>query len=153
VGGTFSPVEIIVTSTGEKVPPTDMESVLTMEPLFDQAMVIGEGRQFLAAILVLHEQPWRALADELGLDPDDPAALMDPRALAAAQARVDARLRDFPGYAQVRAVHLTREAWTVGNGLITPTMKLKRPELSAHFAAAIDALYSRPRPGPGRQAG
>jgi long-chain acyl-CoA synthetase len=138
--------EIIVTSTGEKIPPTDMESALTMEPLFDQAMVVGEGRQFLAAVLVLGEQPWRRLAGTLDLDPDDPAALADQRALAAARARVDARLRDFPGYAQVRGLHLTREPWTIENGLITPTMKLKRPELMAHFGAAIDALYSRSRP-------
>ena len=138
--------EIIVTSTGEKIPPTDMESALTMEPLFDQAMVIGEGRPFLAAILVLNPQPWHALAPELGLDPDDPAALADPRALQAARARADARLATFPGYAQVRALHLTHAPWTVENGLITPTMKLKRTELMAAFAAEIEALYNRTGP-------
>jgi long-chain acyl-CoA synthetase len=143
--------EIIVTSTGQKVPPTDMESALTMDPLLDQAMVIGEGRPFLAAVVVLDAEPWRTLARDLGLDPDDPAALADPRALAAAQTRVDARLSSFPGYAQVRALHLTREPWTIENGLITPTMKLKRPELMARFDAAIDALYSRPRAGGKRQ--
>jgi long-chain acyl-CoA synthetase len=145
--------DIIVTSTGEKIPPTNLESALTMEPLFDQAMVIGEGRQFLAAILVLGERPWQELAADLGLDPEDPAALSDSRTRAAAQARADARLIGFPGYAQVRSVHLTREAWTVDNGLITPTMKLKRPELMDHFAAAIDAIYGSPPPGVIRQAG
>jgi long-chain acyl-CoA synthetase len=138
--------EIIVTSTGEKIPPTDMESALTMAPLFDQAMVIGEGRPFLAAVLVLNDQPWRRLAGTLGLDPEDPAALSEPRVLDAAMAKVANRLGDFPGYAQVRAVHLTRTPWTVENGLITPTMKLKRPELMAQFADAIDTLYRRPRP-------
>jgi len=135
--------EIIVTSTGEKIPPTDMESALTMEPLFDQAMVIGEGRPFLVAILVLDEPRWRALAARLGLDPNDPAALADRRALKAAREKVDARLADFPGYAEVRALHLTHMPWTIENGLITPTMKLKRPALMARFAAVIDALYSR----------
>ncbi|WP_200345375.1 AMP-binding protein [Halochromatium glycolicum] len=138
--------EIIVTSTGEKIPPTEMESALTMEPLFDQAMVVGEGRQFLAAVLVLSDAPWRRLAARLGLDPDDPSSLADPLAIDAALTRAAARLSDFPGYAQVHAVHLTRSAWTIDNGLITPTMKLKRPELMAEFGPALEALYSRPRP-------
>ncbi len=142
--------EIIVTSTGENIPPTDMESALTMDPLFDQAMVIGEGRQFLAAILVLGEGPWQRLATDLGLDPHDPASLMDSRTLVAARARVDARLAGFPGYAQVRAVHLTREPWTIGNGLITPTMKLKRPEVMDRFATTIDAMYGPSAPGGNR---
>ena len=137
--------EIIVTSTGEKIAPTDMESALTMEPLFDQALIIGEGRPFLAAILVLGERPWRVLATGLGLDPDDPTALADQRAVKAARQRADAQLAGFPGYAQVRAVHLTRAPWTIENGLITPTMKLKRPELMATFAAVIEELYSLPR--------
>jgi long-chain acyl-CoA synthetase len=138
--------EIIVTSTGEKVPPTDMEAALTMEPLFDQAMVVGEGRPYLTAVLMLADKPWRRLADELGHDAEDPAALKDPFVLAAAQAKVDARLRDFPHYAQVRGLHLTRTPWTIKTGLITPTMKLKRDALMAKFDGAIEALYRRPRP-------
>jgi len=138
--------EIIVTSTGEKVPPTDMEAALTMEPLFDQAMVVGEGRPYLTAVLVLADAPWRRLADKLRQDPDDPAALADPLVLAAVQSKVDTQLRDFPSYAQVHGLHLMRTPWTIENGLITPTMKLKRDVLMAQVAEAIDALYRRPRP-------
>jgi len=133
--------EILVTSTGEKVPPADMELALTMDPLFEQAMVLGEGRPYLAALLVLDPDAWRSLAARLGLDANDPAALTDRRAIAAAKARVGDRLGAFPGYARVRAVHLSLSPWTVENGLITPTMKIKRPELEAHFADVIDALY------------
>jgi long-chain acyl-CoA synthetase len=133
--------EILVTSTGEKVSPVDMELALTMDPLFDQAMVVGEGRPYLTALLVLAEEPWRRLASGLGLDPAAPGALNDPRAVEAALSRVADRLTPFPGYAQVRAVHLSLSPWTVENGLITPTMKLKRPELQALFADVIEALY------------
>jgi long-chain acyl-CoA synthetase len=138
--------EIIVTSTGEKIAPTDLEAALAMESLFDQAMVVGEGQPFPAAVLVLADAPWRALAAKLGRDPDDAAALTQPDVVAAVQAFVDARLADFPRYAQVRAVHLTRAPWTVENGLITPTMKLKRDALTARFAGALEHLYARPRP-------
>lgn len=135
--------EILVTSTGEKVPPADMEMAMTMDPLLDQALVVGEGRPYLAAILVLAPEPWKRVAIGLGLDPSDPRSLTDPTAVAAGLARVADRLGAFPGYAQVRAVHLSLEPWTVENGLITPTMKLKRPELEARFADVIDDLYER----------
>jgi long-chain acyl-CoA synthetase len=135
--------EILVTSTGEKVPPADMEMALTMDPLFEQTMVVGEARPHLAALLVLAPEPWRRLASGLGLDPADPRALADPRAVEVSLARVADRLRAFPGYAQIRAVHLSLAPWTVENGLVTPTMKLKRPELETRFATVIDALYER----------
>jgi long-chain acyl-CoA synthetase len=100
---------------------------------------------------VLAEQPWRQLADKLGHDAEDPAALADPFVLAAAQDKVDHRLRDFPHHAQVHGLHLTRTPWTIDNGLITPTMKLKRDALMARFAPALDALYRRPPPQRGRE--
>ncbi|MBK5940179.1 long-chain fatty acid--CoA ligase [Halochromatium roseum] len=133
--------EILVTSTGQKVPPADMENALTMDPLLDQAMLVGEGRPYLAAVLVLARAPWQQLASGLGLDANDPTSLTDPRAIAAVQARVEARLASFPGYARVRALHLTLDAWTIADGDLTPTMKLKRPALQRRFAAAIEALY------------
>lgn len=133
--------EILVTSTGEKVPPTDMELALTMDPLFDQACVLGEGRPYLAALLVLNTERWAGVATRIGLDPTDPASLQSPAALQAAMSRVRERLQPFPGYAQVRAIHLTLEPWTVDNGLITPTMKIKRRELAERFAATIHRLY------------
>jgi long-chain acyl-CoA synthetase len=140
--------EILVTSTGEKIPPGDMEMALTMDPLFDQVMVVGEGRPCLAALLVLAAEPWRRLAVRLGLNPADTRSLSDPKAVEATMARVADRLGAFPGYAQVRAVHLSLSPWTTQNGLITPTMKLKRPELEAHFAAVIEALYEQRQGSP-----
>lgn len=133
--------EILVTSTGEKVAPTDMETALTMDPLLEQAMVVGEGRPYLAAVLVLSREHWEQLARTLGLDIDAPASLIDPGVLAALQARVEARLAAFPGYARVRALHLTLKPWTIEDGSLTPTMKLKREALQRRFAAALDALY------------
>jgi long-chain acyl-CoA synthetase len=52
------------------------------------------------------------------------------------------QLSDFPGYAKVRRVILVREPWTVDNGLLTPTLKVKRALVLAKFAERIDALYA-----------
>lgn len=133
--------EILVTSSGEKVPPADMELALTLDPLFDQALVLGEGRPYLAALLVLNPQAWAQVAARLRLDPTDGAALRNARTLRHVQERVRDLLKGFPGYAQVRAIHLTLEPWTVENGLLTPTLKVKRQPLETRFAPAIQGLY------------
>jgi long-chain acyl-CoA synthetase len=133
--------EILVTSSGEKVSPTDMELAITLDPLFDQALVLGEGRPYLAALLVLNPETWGHLTAELGLDPKDPTALADGKALRLAQDRVRERLQGFPGYAQVRAVHLTLDPWTIENGLLTPTLKVKRERLESRFGSEIQGLY------------
>jgi long-chain acyl-CoA synthetase len=133
--------EILVTSSGEKVPPADMELALTLDPLFDQALVLGEGRPYLAALLVLNAEAWREVATGLDLDPDNPASLADGKALRHAQERVRERLNCFPGYAQVRAIQLLLEPWTTENGLLTPTLKLKRERLETRFEPLIRGLY------------
>jgi long-chain acyl-CoA synthetase len=133
--------DILVLSNGEKVPPADMEMAIAMDPLFDQAMVLGEGRSYLTALLILNADLWGGLAREYGLDPDDAKSLEDPRLLKDMLKRVRLALRDFPGYAKIRRAALTLEPWTVENGLLTPTLKVKRPQVVDRFRETIDHLY------------
>jgi long-chain acyl-CoA synthetase len=135
--------EILVTSTGEKVDPAALEMAITADPLFEQAMVVGEGRAYLGALLVLRHDRWVRFASRLGLDPGGPAAIRDPRAAAAVLAHLSGLLAAFPRYARVLAVHLSLEPYTTANGLLTPTLKLRRGRLEAHFAREIEALYVR----------
>ncbi len=134
--------EILVMSTGEKVAPNDLEMAITREPLVEQAMVVGEGKPFLAALLVLNAAEWHRLALELALDPEAPGSLGERGACHRVLELLRAPLRDFPRHAQVRAVWLTLEPWTIENGLITPTLKLKRAEIEQRFATAIRGLYA-----------
>lgn len=129
-------------STGEKVPPNDLELALAEDPLFEQAMVVGEGKPYLAALFVLNAEAWREFARALALDAADPQSLAAPAALQSARDRVDASLHRFPAYARVRKVWLTLEPWTVENGLITPTLKLKRAQLEQRYAGEIRRLYA-----------
>ena len=140
--------EIIVLATGEKVPPADLEAAICDEPLFDQAMVVGEGRAFLSALIVLNPERWACYADRLGVKPNPDEDNEEGEEALASEAverfvldKVACRLRDFPGYAAVRRVWLTTEAWTVHNGAVTPTMKIKRAALRKRFAAHIENLY------------
>ncbi len=134
--------EIIVTSTGEKIPPADLESAIETDPLFAQAYVVGENRPYLALIAVVGEAPWRELARAEGLDPSDPSSLANAQVRAAALKRAKLAARDFPHYALPRTVILTADPWTVENGLLTPTLKLKRGPLAKRFADEIAKLYS-----------
>ena len=84
-------------------------------------MTIFYGRRCDARVAVLNQAYWDRLAGLLQLDPRVPDS--------------------FPFYAQPHAVVLTLEPWTIENGLLTPTLKLKRNNLAAHFAAQIEPLY------------
>lgn len=133
--------EIIVTSTGEKVPPVDLEQALETDPLFEQTYVVGEAKPFIALIAVLNRDEWNLLAQKLNVDPADAASLSNPTVRSAVLKRARAAAADFPHYALPRNVALTLEPWTIDNGLLTPTLKLKRGPLHKRFEQTIEELY------------
>jgi long-chain acyl-CoA synthetase len=133
--------DILVLSNGEKVPPADMEMALAMDPLFEQVVVLGEGHSYLTALVVLSADLWPALAREQGLDPDRSESLDDPQLHKMILQRMRSALHDFPGYAKIRRVTLTLEPWSVDNGLLTPTLKVKRSMVVTRYREAIDGMY------------
>jgi len=133
--------DIIVTSTGEKIAPVDLETAILTDGAFDQVMVVGEGKPFIAALCVVNRRRWEEEAARLGLDAADPASLRSSAALAWATARIAAAVRSFPSYARPRAVFLMVEPWSIDAGLLTPTLKPKRLAIESRFAGAIGDLY------------
>ena len=136
--------EIIVTSTGEKVPPNDVEQAILVDPLFEQAFVVGEDRPFIACIAVVNQVEWEVLARSVGLNPDDASSLHHAAAEREALARIEKQTRSFARYAVPRAIHLVRDSWSIDNGLMTPTLKLKRKNLMAYYQDAIEQMYGKP---------
>jgi long-chain acyl-CoA synthetase len=118
--------EIIVLGNGEKVPPVDMELAIQLDPLFEQVMVVGEGKPYLSALVVLDAAQAKK-AGEIG-----------EKALAA---RIAAQIKGFPGYAQIREVAVIDEKWTIDNNLLTATLKPRRNEILARYKERIDELY------------
>jgi long-chain acyl-CoA synthetase len=135
--------EIIVTSTGEKVPPGDLELALLADPALEQAFVVGENRPFIACVAVLKNDEWQRLAADLGLNPQEAGSLNHPSVHRAVLARMEKNTASFPRYAVPRAVHLTLTPWTIENTFMTPTLKLKRNNLTAHFSEAIEGMYQK----------
>jgi long-chain acyl-CoA synthetase len=115
--------DILVMSNGEKLPPQDVEFAILHDPVFEQAMLVGEGKPYVVLLAVSQETDEKALLR-----------------------RANERLRDFPRWMRVRRVVATREPWSVDNGLLTPTLKLKRPMLLARYKDRIDAAYASSAP-------
>ncbi|MDY6981175.1 MAG: long-chain fatty acid--CoA ligase [Pseudomonadota bacterium] len=133
--------DIIVMANGEKVPPADIEMAIANDSLFDQAMVIGEGKPFLSCITVLNPDGWQQIARDHNLDPDDSASLENEAIIKLLLEKINHQLHGFPGYTNIYCVKATLEPWTIEDGLITPTLKLKRNELIDKFREDIDRFY------------
>ncbi len=81
------------------------------------------------------------IAQEHNLDPFDKNNLQDKAVHNHIVRHLRTVLHDFPGYAKIRKVILTLEPWTVEDGLLTPTLKVKRPKILERFKKEIKALY------------
>jgi len=125
-------------ANGEKMPPADMESAIQKDELFEQAMVVGEGKPFLSALIVLNADAWKQLKTEKGLSDED---LNSDNVHEVALGKVATQVDGFPGYAKIRKVHLMLEEWVVEDGLITPTLKVKRPKVLAKYSEQVKAMY------------
>lgn len=133
--------EIIVLSNGEKVPPGDIEAAILTDSLFEQVIVVGEGMAYLSALAVINKEKWLEAAKEREISTDWPKGLDLPQARAFALNRIAQQMKPFPGYAKIRRIALLNEPWTIENGMLTPTLKLKRNVVLQHYGAEYEKLY------------
>ena len=130
--------EIIVMTNGEKVPPMDMELAIAVDSLFEQIMVIGESRPYLTAIAVLNkDQLDKLVENKLSTINSSSKEIIEDLLLE----RIAEKLKSFPGYAQIRRMTYISEPWSVDNGLLTPTLKIKRNKIHEKYAAEIERMY------------
>jgi long-chain acyl-CoA synthetase len=132
--------EILVLSTGEHVAPSAVEAAIQNDPLFEQVCVIGDQRPCVVAILVLNREASLTLARDLAIDEAD---LNVSVATDAILSRISAQTRGLPPIWQVRAILATTTPWTIADGSLTPTLKVKRRVIEERFKEQVDSLYSR----------
>jgi long-chain acyl-CoA synthetase len=130
--------DIIVLSNGEKVPPSDMEMAIMRDRLFEQVMIVGEGKAFLSMVGVLNREEWKVLAAGAGVEEKDLAASAAEKLVLK---RVGQQIKSFPGYAQIRRGLFSLEPWSVENGLLTPTLKVRRRQVLAERGKQLAAIY------------
>jgi len=132
--------EILVLSNSEKVPPVDLEMAIVRDPLFDQAVVVGENKPYLTLLAVVNPDQWLKCCSALNI-PAEKEHLSHEKVLREALARVEKQLQPFPGFMRIKKITLTLEPWTVDNGLLTPTLKTKREAVLNQYQSAIQAMY------------
>jgi len=133
--------DIIVLNNSEKVAPVDLEMAIALDPLIDQVMVIGENRPYLTMVAVLNPERWEQLCEKLHL-PKDTLSLTAESVQQEILKRTDKQLFSFPGFAWIKQASLTLEPWTVENGLLTPTLKIKREKIQEKLKQEIEAMYA-----------
>jgi long-chain acyl-CoA synthetase len=134
--------DFIKNSGGEMISPARVEGYLTLEPEIAQAMVFGDRRPYLVAVLVADPQFAAGFAGGSGKAAEIAALAADPgftKAVGAAVARVN---RGLAPIERVRRFVIATEPFTIANGQMTPTLKVKRHVVREAYGAAIDALYA-----------
>lgn len=134
--------EILVTSTGEKISPVDIESAVETLPLVNQCYAVGDGKPYIAVLVSLNKDFWANLCETLNLDPNNPESLKDTKARHEVLSQVKKACGAFPNYAVPRNVSLTLDEWTIENGLLTPTLKLKRKPMEEKYEKLLAEMYS-----------
>ncbi len=130
-------------STGKYVMPQPIENQLGSQPLVDKGVVVGSDRKFCAALIFPAEDQVRAEAKERDLDPDASfkELLQHSKIVDAFRDLVREANEGLDHWATVKRFALVPNELTIESGLLTPTLKVRRPEVQKTFAAEIDALY------------
>ena len=136
--------ELIVTAGGKNVAPAILEDRLRGHPLVSQVLVVGDGRPCIGALVTLDAEMLPLWLASHGLEDMDPVeAAQDPRIRAALE-RAVARANEAVSRAEsIRTFTVLPGDFTVANGLLTPSLKVRRAQARERFAEEIDALYTR----------
>jgi len=134
--------ELIITSGGKNVGPQVIEVELQRIPAVAQAVVVGDGRRYLAALLTLDPERLPAAAAAAGSPARDPeAAAACPRFRAALEREVEEVNARLARFETIKRFAVLPRLLTVDAGELTPTLKLKRRVIYRHYAAEIESLY------------
>lgn len=135
--------ELIITSAGKNVAPSNIENYLKESPLIGHAMAIGDGRPYVVAVLTLDGEIAPLMAQQLGIEATDLAELAQhPQILALVQQAVDAANERLSRPEQVKSFELLPVEWTAESEELTPTLKLKRRVVNVKYADVVDRLYA-----------
>ncbi len=134
--------ELIITSSGKNIAPSNIENYLKESPIVGHAMALGDNRSYVVAILTLDGEIAPLVAARMGVEFTDLADLSTkPEIRAMAQATVDKANARLSRPEQVKAWELLPDEWTAESEELTPTLKLKRRVVNTKYAEVVDALY------------
>ncbi len=135
--------ELIVTSAGKNIAPVNLEALLTADPLIAQALVIGDARNYLTALVVVNPEPLLAEIKELEIPVNSvEEALGNPQVRELYAGRIAQRLAGVSHYEQVQKFTLLARPFSVDSNELTLTLKLRRKVIEGNYAREIEAMYA-----------
>ncbi len=138
--------DIIITAGGKNITPANLENGLKQNRWISQAVVVGDRRPYLVALLTLDPDEAAALAGELGIEDAAPAALaVDPRVHAELQKAVDEVNSHVGPVEQIKRFAVLDHDFSQETGELTPSLKVKRNVVHEKFASVVDDLYASAR--------
>jgi long-chain acyl-CoA synthetase len=133
--------DLIITSSGKNITPVNIESELRDSRYITEAVVFGDNRPYLVALLTLDRDESRRLAGQLGIATDPGALARDPAARGVIQREIDAVNRKFARIEQVKRFAILDHDLTQADGELTPTLKVKRAVVYDKYADVFAGLY------------
>jgi long-chain acyl-CoA synthetase len=133
--------DIIITSSGKNITPVNLENELKATRWISEAVVYGDNRSYLVALITLDPDELPKLAEHLGVQADPSSMAKDPAVRAEIQSVVDSVNERFARIEQVKRFAILDRQLTQEGGELTPTMKMKRPVVYERYQALFDSLY------------
>lgn len=136
--------EILVMSNGKNVAPQPIEGALSLSPFIAQSMVLGDGRNYITALVVPNFDNLLKEAKDRGWSEESHEALVQkPEVRALLRREIDLQTKDFARYEQIKEFAILPSEFTQANDELTPKLSLKRRVVLKRHQAAIDAIYDK----------
>jgi long-chain acyl-CoA synthetase len=136
--------DLIITSGGKNISPSNIENALAASSLVEQAVVIGDNRKYLSALIVPTFATLEVWAKENGIAFANRAELIGNPAVQNLYAKeIEECMKDYARVEQIRKFTLLEAEWTQNTGELTPTLKMKRRVINQKYASLIEAMYPR----------
>ncbi len=134
--------DLIVTAGGMNIAPQNIENLLKGDPFISQAVVHGDRRAYPVALITLNQEDLLKFAREQGILNLDPAALVkQPKVVERVSRIIEEKNAGLQSYAKIKKFAILPGDFTVDNGLLTPTLKVKRKIISEKHREVLDSLY------------
>jgi long-chain acyl-CoA synthetase len=140
--------DIIVTAGGKNVSPQNIENDLKMSPYVSQALVVGDRRRYVSALVTLDAAEVGRWAKERGLEGDVAALSRNPEVHELIGEVVEGVNHERTRFEQIKRFAILPRDFTIESGEVTQTLKLRRSKIAEHFADEIEELYADAAPAP-----
>jgi long-chain acyl-CoA synthetase len=134
--------DIIITSSGKNITPSNIENALKENRWISEAVVYGDNRPYLVALITLDGEEAAKLAEKLHIVPDVAAMAHDEGVRAEIQSVIEEVNQHFARIEQIKRFAILERELTQADGELTPTLKVKRSKVYSRYADLIDSLYS-----------